>query len=212
MEASVTEFLIKTKRSFDEIETVIAEALERQGLAVQHTFSLRSAVGLSAADVSDTVSDQQGTDTAGSPEYSVLMLHEVGAARRPLGLFTLYQRGGRTVASLVLTMRERGPLRSAGAISVGADRDLVAELTSALVSSGLDFCLGHPHGDRCLSAEELVEIAALAPWLVQDPVCGAWVERGDTAAHIEYGGEIYYACCPTCAMKLEADPARYARG
>jgi Cu+-exporting ATPase len=42
-----------------------------------------------------------------------------------------------------------------------------------------------------------------------DPVCGMTVDPASAPARVVHEGKSYYFCCPGCALKFEADPARY---
>jgi P-type Cu+ transporter len=42
-----------------------------------------------------------------------------------------------------------------------------------------------------------------------DPVCGMTVEPASAPASVEHEGKVYYFCCPHCAQKFRAEPARY---
>ncbi|HWG47472.1 MAG TPA: heavy metal translocating P-type ATPase [Gemmataceae bacterium] len=42
-----------------------------------------------------------------------------------------------------------------------------------------------------------------------DPVCGMTVDPATAPASVEHDGKIYHFCCPHCAQKFRADPARY---
>jgi P-type Cu+ transporter len=42
-----------------------------------------------------------------------------------------------------------------------------------------------------------------------DPVCGMSVDPATAKAQAEHGGKTYYFCCPGCATKFQADPAKY---
>ncbi|HTS10663.1 MAG TPA: heavy metal translocating P-type ATPase [Candidatus Limnocylindrales bacterium] len=43
----------------------------------------------------------------------------------------------------------------------------------------------------------------------RDPVCGMTVDPVRAKATTEHKGKTYYFCCPGCATKFQADPARY---
>ncbi|MQY62712.1 MAG: heavy metal translocating P-type ATPase, partial [Calditrichaeota bacterium] len=44
---------------------------------------------------------------------------------------------------------------------------------------------------------------------MKHPVCGMSVDPATAAAQTEHDGTTYYFCCPQCAEKFQADPARY---
>jgi Cu+-exporting ATPase len=44
---------------------------------------------------------------------------------------------------------------------------------------------------------------------VRDPVCGMFVNPGKAAGSVEYKGQKYYFCNPSCVEKFRADPVRY---
>ena len=44
---------------------------------------------------------------------------------------------------------------------------------------------------------------------VKDPVCGMTVDPATARAKAEHQGRRYYFCCPPCAEKFTADPAKY---
>ena len=121
------EYVITANRPFADIEAETVAALERRGVVVRRTFSLRAATG---------VADSNG---GGTPGYSVLMLYASNDQPHPLGLVTLYERGGRTVIKPALTSL--------------ASQDAYAELVTALVLGGLDFCMVSAGGRKCLDQE-----------------------------------------------------------
>jgi Cu+-exporting ATPase len=43
----------------------------------------------------------------------------------------------------------------------------------------------------------------------RDPVCGMTVDAARAAAQVVYAGKPYYFCCPGCAGKFRAEPAKY---
>ncbi|MGH9681266.1 MAG: YHS domain-containing protein, partial [Candidatus Acidiferrales bacterium] len=43
----------------------------------------------------------------------------------------------------------------------------------------------------------------------KDPVCGMTVDQARAKAICEFSGKTYYFCCPGCAEKFKADPAKY---
>jgi Cu+-exporting ATPase len=51
--------------------------------------------------------------------------------------------------------------------------------------------------------------ASAAGPTARDPVCGMQVSVESAPATVEHGGQTYYFCCPKCAAKFRADPARY---
>jgi YHS domain-containing protein len=178
------EYVVTSGRPFEEVEELTVAALERQGIVVQRTFSLRSAVEGSIPT----------TEGAGrNPGYSVLMLHTSGIQRHPLGLLTVYQRGERTVIHPVL--------------AAPAGEDMDADLVMALVLSGLEFCVDVAGTPDCIDPNRTGEDGAT---LLKDPVCGKWFGREQAEAAIEYEGKLFYVCCPLCREQFEQDPARYA--
>ena len=44
---------------------------------------------------------------------------------------------------------------------------------------------------------------------VLDPVCGMTISPDDAAGHVQYNGETYYFCHPSCQERFEADPKSY---
>ncbi len=125
------EYVITTEQPFEEIEALTKGALERQGFTVQRTFSLHSATRAASGQ--------------GHLGYSVFMLYGSDADRRPLGLLTLYQRGGQTVINPKL--------------SPAAGADLDASLVGALVLDELELCVDVTGAERCIDlglAEEEV--------------------------------------------------------
>ena len=199
------EYVITANRTFEEIEALTTDALEKQGLVVQRTFSLRSAVGTAEGSTSTP------KRTGSSPGYSVLMLYASGTRKRPLGLLTLYERGRRTVINPVLTPVENG--RPASPIGKGQSTpsDADAELIAALVLSGLEYCVEVSKGEECISPGALGEEDASSRRLIQDPVCGKWIDLSQAEAGIEHEGIIYHVCCSLCQEEFEREPARYAR-
>ena len=199
------EYVITSDRSFEEIEALTTDALEQRGLVVQRTFSLRSAVG-SAGGKTSTLDG-----TSHSLGYSVLMLYAAGTPRHPLGLITLYERGRWTVINPVLTPMENGrpalPMHEGKSASADAD----AELVAALVLSGLEFCVKVARGEDCIDPGASGEEDATAGRLVQDPVCGKWIDLRQAQAGIEHEGAIYHVCCLLCQEEFERAPGRYAR-
>lgn len=179
------EYVVTSGRCFEEVEALTVAALERQGVVVQRTFSLHSAVEGSTPAIEGTGSN---------PGYSVLMLHTSGVQRRPLGLLTLYQRGERTVIRPVLAQ------------PMGEDMD--ADLVMALVLSGLEFCVDVAGAQDCIDPTGAVEDETV---LLRDPVCGNWFDHGQAEAAIEHEGMLFYVCCPRCREKFERDPGRYSR-
>jgi len=43
----------------------------------------------------------------------------------------------------------------------------------------------------------------------RDVVCGMQVDPGKAPARFEHAGHTYFFCCPSCAQKFQADPAKY---
>lgn len=52
-------------------------------------------------------------------------------------------------------------------------------------------------------------LVAPEPAGVVDPVCGMTVDPATARATTVHAGKTYYFCCPSCARRFEADPARY---
>lgn len=46
---------------------------------------------------------------------------------------------------------------------------------------------------------------------IHDPVCGKRINRNKAHIAVEYGGNVYYLCCPACQSAFERDPEEYAR-
>src|SRR6266571_6439441 len=44
---------------------------------------------------------------------------------------------------------------------------------------------------------------------VEDPVCGMAVDPARAAGQVDYQGETYYFCNPSCVKKFKANPAQY---
>src|SRR6266536_1831205 len=44
---------------------------------------------------------------------------------------------------------------------------------------------------------------------VTDPVCGMVVDPATAAGHVDYQGETYYFCHPSCAKKFQENPGQY---
>jgi YHS domain-containing protein len=207
------EYLITNSLPFDQIEAKIVEALEQKGLWVQRTFSLRSAVAADGAQASALVQTEHSAANGGRPGYSVLLLYAAGALRRPLGLVTLYEQGARTLINPVLTP-EGIPLISSvqvGSAAGGEGADAEADLVAALVRGGLDLCAEAAGEGESVDPGLVSEDPDPAMQLVQDPVCGKWLERERSQAGIEYRGEVYYVCCPLCRDEFEGNPEHYAQ-
>lgn len=196
------EYVITSQLPFAEIEARTIEALERQGLVVQRTFSLRSAVEAGG----DLTEKRLPTDA--KPGYTILMLYASGLQGQPLGLLTLYERGGSTVLSPMVTphSEEEIAIPVAGGPVADADADLVA----ALLRSGLEFCLDIAASEDCIDLRAAAEESAQSGRLVRDPVCGKWIEVAQAEAGIEYKGKVHYVCCPLCREGFERNPGRYA--
>ena len=64
---------------------------------------------------------------------------------------------------------------------------------------------GHNEGGKAIS------LSLAAPAAV-DPVCGMTVDPATARATVAHDGRNYYFCCPSCAAKFQADPARYLAG
>jgi YHS domain-containing protein len=203
------EYVITTDRAFDQIEALTIDALEQQGLIVQRTFSLRSAIDAGGGNT-DSVTSRQHSEAAGSkPGYSVLMLYAVGDPGRPLGLVTLYERGGRTVINPVLTPPAYEQSSSAGSEEAAVDAD--AKLLVSLVLSGLDYCVDVAAGQQCIDPRQVEDGVAHSGNFVQDPVCRKWIEPGQAEACVEFQGKAYHVCCSLCKEEFERDPGRYAQ-
>jgi hypothetical protein len=118
------EYVIPGKGHFQEIEAQAMSALEEQGFAVQRTFSLHSVA-------------MSGSGSGGAcPGYGVLMLYASGARHEPLGLLILYERGEQTVIH--------------PAFAPSAVGDVEAEVATALVLGGLDFCIDAAGRESCI--------------------------------------------------------------
>ena len=207
------EYLITNCLPFDQIEAQTVEALEQEGLWVQRTFSLRSAVAADGGQASTPVQAGHGATNGGRPGYSVLMLYAAGALRRPQGLITLYEQGDRTLINLVFTP-DGTPLISfveAGSAAGGEGSDAEADLVATLVRAGLDLCIEAVGEGDCIDPGLATENPHPSTPLVQDPVCGQWLERERSQAGIEYRGEVYYVCCPLCRDEFEGNPEYYAQ-
>lgn len=141
------EYLINSKGPFQEIEARAVEALQQAGFLVQATFRL-----------SPSVSDVDGegrprSRSRGDPGYTVLMLYRSGPPQSPLGLVTLYGRGGQAVLRSQLEPSEAGEARPPGEV-----QDVEAELAAALSQGDLDFCV-HAAGDGdCIDGASLKEM------------------------------------------------------
>lgn len=44
---------------------------------------------------------------------------------------------------------------------------------------------------------------------IHDPVCGKRINRNKAHITIEYQGDEFYLCCPTCQAIFERDPEAY---
>lgn len=199
------EYVITTERSFEEIETQTQRALEKQGYVVRRTFSLHSAVGTVGRDTETFAGPGE------SPGYSVLMLYASDGTKRPLGVITFYERKGRTVINPVFTPAEIGRPASPVGKDEAASVDVDAEFAVALMQSGLEYCVKVSQGEECIAPGAFAEEGAALGRLIQDPVCGRWIDLGQAEAGIEHEGIIYYVCCPVCREEFERKPARYAR-
>ena len=199
------EYVITANRPFEETEALITRALEQQGLVVQRTFSLQSAVGAAGGNTNIL------EGTGDSPGYSVLMLYGPGTPKRPLGLLTLYERGRRTVINPVLTAVESDQPISSVREGQSAPADSDAKLVAALVLSGLEYCVEVSKGEACISPGAFGEEDASSARLIQDPVCGKWMDLSQAEAGIEHEGTIYHVCCSLCQEEFEREPGRYAR-
>jgi hypothetical protein len=119
------EYEIRSKRPFPEIEHQTVGALVRHGFVVRQTFSLHSAT--------EAVMEELG------PGYSVFMVYETNASKRPSAQLTLYQRGGRTLILPALTSE--------------AYADMDADLVAAFVSGGLELCIDGADSEACIDPE-----------------------------------------------------------
>ena len=138
---------INSKGPFQEIEARTVEALQQAGFLVRPTFRLAP----SAPDV-----DGQGETQGGShgyPGYAVLMLYRSGPPQSPLGLVTLYGRGGQVVLRSQLEPPEAGEARP-----LGDAQDVEAELAAALSQGDLDFCVHATGGSDCIDVGNLKEM------------------------------------------------------
>lgn len=147
------EYVITTGGSFERIEELTTKALEQQGLAVRRTFSLHSAVALSAPRASSFDNTPHSPPGVRGPDYSVLLLYET-SARRPIGLLTLFERDGQMIISSEPAPSTHSPSQSDEAARSIREHDAGSLLVSALVAAGLDFCVGAAHGENCLTAEQ----------------------------------------------------------
>jgi P-type Cu+ transporter len=68
-----------------------------------------------------------------------------------------------------------------------------------------------PPPDQPNKRRGLELIAANSP-SATDPVCGMSVDPAAAKASLVHDGRTYYFCCPSCATKFQADPARYTAG
>ena len=66
----------------------------------------------------------------------------------------------------------------------------------------------NPTPDRPDEGRKAIPLSLAAPAAV-DPVCGMTVDPATAPASRSHDGRTYYFCCPSCASKFEADPARY---
>ena len=66
----------------------------------------------------------------------------------------------------------------------------------------------NPTPDRHDEGRKPISLS-LAPPAAVDPVCGMTVDPATARASAIHDGRNYYFCCPSCASKFTADPARY---
>ena len=111
--------------------------------------------GMAAVEGSTTAAEGAGSN----PGYSVLMLHTSGVQRHPLGLLTLYQRGGWTVIKPVLAQP--------------AGKDMDADLVAALLLSGLELCVDVAEWEH----EHLGDAGSGSIGVPQCARDGRWVQR-----------------------------------
>lgn len=137
------EYLINSKGSFREIETRTVEALQRAGLLVERTFYF-------SAPVPD---GQDGSESHEDPGYTVLMLYRSEPPQSPLGLVSLYGRGGQVALRSQLASPEAGEAGRAG-----ESQDLEAELAAALSLGDLDLCVHAAGGSDCIDLDALQEM------------------------------------------------------
>ena len=137
------EYLINSKGSFREIEARTVEALQRAGLLVQRTFCF-------SAPVPD---GHDGSESHEDPGYTVLMLYRSEPPQSPLGLVSLYGRGGQVALRSQLASPETG---EAG--RTGESQDLEAELAAALSLGDLDLCVHAAGGGDCIDLDGLEEM------------------------------------------------------
>jgi hypothetical protein len=135
------EYPINSSGSFREIETRTVEALQRAGLLVRRTFCF-----------APPVPDGHG-DSRGDPGYTVLMLYRSEPPQSPLGLVSLYGRGGQVVLRSQLALPETGETGQPG-----ESQDLEAELVAALSLGDLDLCVHAAGGSDCIDLEGLKEM------------------------------------------------------
>jgi len=50
---------------------------------------------------------------------------------------------------------------------------------------------------------------AVAPAQVVDPVCGMTIDPADAVGHVDYRGQTYYFCNPSCLERFRASPAEF---
>jgi hypothetical protein len=141
------EYLISSKGSFREIETRTVEAFQRAGLLVQRTFCF--------SPPTPGGDRQQGGlgESREDPGYTVLMLYRAEPPQSPLGLVSLYGRGGQVVLKSQMAAPETGEAGHAG-----ESQDLEAELAAALSLGGLDLCVHAAGGRDCIDLEGLQEV------------------------------------------------------
>lgn len=156
------------------------------GTLQRHGFVVQQTFSLHSAT--------QATTPNNNPGYSVFMLYRSDDWRQPVGSITIYQRSGRIVIHPVLTLPAGG--------------DVDADLVAALVLGGLDFRVEVAGSEDCIGLDQWPKGKAT---LLQDPVCGKRFSREQAEAAIEYGGNLFYVCCPLCRAEFERDPTHYAR-
>lgn len=57
------------------------------------------------------------------------------------------------------------------------------------------------------SDNELQEVIVI---MAKDPVCGMEIDPAKAAGSVEYEGQTYYFCSPSCQQAFQADPAKHA--
>jgi hypothetical protein len=145
------EYLINSNRPFQEVEARTVEALQQAGFLVHPTFRLTPTA--SDTNGESEPRDRGHTDNREDPGYTVLMLYRSGPVQSPLGLVTLYGRGGRLVLRSQLEVSEAGQAGPPGKV-----QDVEAELAAALSEGDLDFCVHTARGSDCIDLGSLKEM------------------------------------------------------